>query len=145
MKRLVPTVSGAVFNPEGKLLLTLRSEKVLCPGTWCLPGGRLVGGDDWLTTLRKEVQEEVGLRVVEQKLIGIYSDPKVSIFHVDEGTLHFLAASFLVTSFSGEVQPNDEVCEWGWFSESELPEPLLVTEPMKIRDAFRFRGEVSVR
>ena len=43
MKRPYPVVSAAIFNEEAKVLLILRSEKVLSPHTWCLPGGYLDG------------------------------------------------------------------------------------------------------
>ncbi|MBM4317124.1 MAG: NUDIX domain-containing protein [Deltaproteobacteria bacterium] len=140
-------VSAVIMNPEKKVLLTLRSSKVWWPGQWCLPGGHLRGGQDWLSTCREEVSEEVGLEVVKARLVGIYSDPEVNqLWEPRAGKkLSFVVASFLVTDYRGEVKVNDEVSEVGWFELDRLPTPLLVSEKIKISDAFRFDGQAFVR
>lgn len=145
MRYPTPAVSAVIFNSDRRLLLTLRSKKVMEPGTWCLPGGHFEGGRNWLGNLAKEVKEEVGLEVVEAKLIGIYSNPADHVFESHGETKHFLVASFLVTRYEGNVVINDEVDKYDWFSFDQLPTPLLKSETVKISDAFQFKGEIFVR
>ena len=142
-----PAVTAVILNSEKKVLLTLRSEKVWWPKQWCLPGGHLGGGQDWLTALKEEVREEVGLEVVKSQLVGIYSDPSINqLWEPKQGKkISFVVASFLVTGFNGAVKCNEEVSETGWFSIDQLPEPLMSSERIKITDALRFEGQAFVR
>jgi ADP-ribose pyrophosphatase YjhB (NUDIX family) len=144
----IPAVNGVVFNEARKVLLTRRSQKVREPGKWCLPGGHLDGGEDWRTAMRREMKEETGLTVTSDVLIGIYSDPTLTVTQekLPDGYFgQFVVASFLITKYDGEVIPNDEVDEWDWFDINQLPAPILKSHPIRVVDAFKFAGEVFVR
>jgi ADP-ribose pyrophosphatase YjhB (NUDIX family) len=146
--RPIPAVNAIILNQSGLLLLTRRSASVREPGKWCLPGGHLEGGEDWISALGREVREEVGLHVRAQKLVGLYSDPNVTIaadLLSDGCRAQYVVASFLVIDYGGEVIPNHEVDDWGWFSFDQLPDPLLKSHPIRIADALNFCGEVFVR
>jgi len=144
-----PAVNAVILNEKKEILVTRRSPIVREPGQWCLPGGHLDGGEDWVTACRREVKEEVGLDVLAETLIGIYSDPKITV--TDKPIQgkgfrgQFVVASFLVTSFFGEVQPNDEVDKWEWVTLENLPKPFLRSHPIRIEDALKFTGKVFVR
>ena len=139
-------VNGVIIK-DGKVLLTLRSDKVLFPRLWCPPGGHLIAGSDWVGTLKQEVEEEVGLKVLSHQLIGIYSDPEVNIIFDEKSgkKIPFVSASFLVTEFEGEVKINDESIEFGWFAEKDLPSPFIPCDAVKVKDAFRFQGKCFVK
>lgn len=144
----VPAVNGAIFNNEGQILITRRSPTVREPGKWCLPGGHFDGGEDWVAAMRREVLEEVGLTVVSESLLGVYSDPDLTITDVlspENIRKQFVTIVFVVREFSGEVRPNDEVDEWGWFNLSGLPAPMVRSHPIRIEDAFSYKGTVFVR
>jgi ADP-ribose pyrophosphatase YjhB (NUDIX family) len=144
----IPAVNAAIFNSRGELLLTRRSKAVREPGKWVLPGGHVDPGEDWDTASRREVSEETGLKVTSHELMGLYSDPEVT---VTAETLaggfrgQFVVVVYRVTGFTGEVNPNDEVDDWGWFRLDNLPSPLLKSHPIRIQDAFSFNGKVFVR
>ena len=91
-------VSATILDSTGRVLLTRRSPKVWYPGAWCLPGGHVEGGEDWVGALRKEVEEEVGLIISNEVLAGIYSDPALNILPdpVTGEKRCFVSASFLV-------------------------------------------------
>lgn len=143
----IPCVSAFIRNDQGQVLLTKRSQKVFFPGAWCLPGGHVDGGQEWVQTLCAEVKEEVGLNVLEHRLVGIYSDPNVNqMFEPQTQTLRtYVNVLFLVSRFEGHVTPNDEVSEVGWYSEKELPTPFLECERIKTLDGFHFNGTVFVK
>lgn len=144
----IPAVNGVLLNAEGRVLLTRRSPSVREPGKWCLPGGHLDGGEDWRTAFRREMSEEVGIEVLDERLIGIYSDPALTVTAepLPEG-FHgqFVVASFLVTQFRGEIVPNREVDLWNWFSPDDLPSPILKSHPIRVLDALKFTGEPFIR
>lgn len=143
----IPCVSAFILDRNGRVLVTKRSNTVFFPGVWCLPGGHVNGGCDWEETLINEVKEEVGLRVIECKLIGIYSDPKLN--HMEEPTTKkmraYANALFMVTKFEGTVSINDEVAEFGWYTLQDLPQPFLECERVKTVDGFSFTGSVFVK
>ena len=144
----LPAVNAAIFNEHGEVLLTRRSQSVREPGKWCLPGGHVELAEKWITALRREVQEETGLVVVQEKLTGIYSDPLLTVTNevLSEGYYgQFVVAVFKVVAFKGDVVPNDEVDEWDWFDVDNMPDPILKSHPIRAQDALRFKGEVFVR
>lgn len=144
----IPAVNAAIFDPAGRVLLTRRSAVVREPGKWCLPGGHLDGGESWTTALRREVREEIGLCVLSEVLTGIYSDPDLTISAVpsSEGWHgQYVVACFRVREYEGRIETNREVDEWGWFAPDGLPSPMLISHPVRIRDAAEFGGVVFVR
>lgn len=144
----IPAVNGVILNARREVLLTRRSPKVREPGKWCLPGGHLDGGEDWRTAVRRELQEEIGVKVTKECLLGIYSDPELTVTQEilrDGYRGQFLVASFLILSYEGEVTPNEEVDQWGWFAADKLPEPILKSHPIRVYDALEFSGEAFIR
>lgn len=144
--RLIPAVNAVVFNEKREVLLTRRSPIVREPGKWCLPGGHFDGGENWVTAVRRECREEIGIEVLEESLIGIYSDPQLTMSQFPSGEYgQFLTAVFLVKAYRGEIRTNDEVDDWGWFAIDQLPQPILKSHPIRIQDGHRFNGESFIR
>ena len=144
----VAAVNAAIFNEKNEVLLTRRSPVVREPGKWCLPGGHFEGGETWVEAMRRETFEEVGIEVLEERLIGIYSDPLLTVTSQvsKDGYRHqFLAILFEVTKFRGEVKPNEEVDLWGWYHMKNLPEPMLRSHPIRVQDAIARNTTVFVR
>lgn len=50
------TIKGLCFDQQGRVLLVQEHD-----GIWDLPGGRLEHGEDFHTTLTREIREEMGL------------------------------------------------------------------------------------
>ncbi len=144
----VAAVNAAIFNSKNEVLLTRRSAMVREPGKWCLPGGHFEGGETWVEAMRRETFEEVGIEVLEERLIGIYSDPQLTVTSQaakDGFHRQFLAILFEVTRFKGEVKPNEEVDQWGWYHLNNLPEPMLRSHPIRVQDAIARSPFVFVR
>jgi ADP-ribose pyrophosphatase YjhB (NUDIX family) len=68
---LVPGASAIVVNHEGRILLHRRSDNA----RWALPGGVMDIGESIAQTVTREVQEETGLEVEPEYIVGVYSDP----------------------------------------------------------------------
>ncbi len=58
-------VLAYLVNPQGQVLLTRRAPEGFLGGLWELPGGKVEPGESLEQTLRRELQEEVGIRHLE--------------------------------------------------------------------------------
>ncbi len=143
-----PAVNAAVVDSQGRVLLTQRSAKVRAPGYWCLPGGHFDPGETWLSACVREVHEEVGIEVRGGRLVGIYSDPALNVVAhplSPSGMGQFVTAVFLFEEYRGEIRPNEEVSEWGWFEPEQAPKPLLNSHEIRLADLRAFSGEAFFR
>src|SRR6202171_1805937 len=68
---LVPGASAIVADNEGRILLQRRSDN----GRWALPGGVMDIGESIAEAIAREVQEETGLTVEPERIVGVYTDP----------------------------------------------------------------------
>ncbi|MEW6494974.1 MAG: NUDIX hydrolase [Cyanobacteriota bacterium] len=123
--QFVQTVLGIIFRhpvtgtsiipilPNGQIVLIRRRDN----GKWGLPGGMVNWGQDLPTTLRRELEEETGLELIEiRRLVGVYSapdrDPRIhSICVVVEAEVQGTM----------EVKDTLEISEVRAFERSEIP------------------------
>ncbi|GAA5236210.1 Nudix family hydrolase [Verticiella sediminum] len=63
--KLVEVAAGLIIDREGRLLLGQRPQGKPYAGWWELPGGKLEPGEDALTALARELDEELGIQVTE--------------------------------------------------------------------------------
>ena len=76
-----------------------------------MPGGQVEQGEDLITALRREVEEESGCRVEVDRLVGVYSK-----LTPPEMVLHLFRCRYL----DGEARASEAaVPEVGWFSPDE--------------------------
>jgi 8-oxo-dGTP pyrophosphatase MutT (NUDIX family) len=64
------SVSAVITNEVGDVLMIQRRDN----GHWEPPGGVLEPAEDILTGLHREVAEETGLDITEQRLTGVYKN-----------------------------------------------------------------------
>ena len=86
---------GIVESRDGDILIAKRLTHVPQGGLWEFPGGKLEAGEDSLTALSRELQEEVGIAVQN-------ATPLVKItHHYSQGTV--VLDTWHVTAFTGEA------------------------------------------
>lgn len=56
-------VVAALIYREARLLVCQRSENGPFPLKWEFPGGKVEGGEDYFTALRRELREELGIEL----------------------------------------------------------------------------------
>jgi A/G-specific adenine glycosylase len=114
-KRNIPhyTVTAAVFQKGGKVLIGQRPQNGLLGGMWEFPGGKQEPGEDLPTCLRREIAEELGVEIQVGESFGIYKHAYTH-FRV---TLH----AFLCT-LNGDQPLEKEHTELRWAVLSELEE-----------------------
>lgn len=104
-------IGAGVIWHHGKILISQRPLKGLLGGLWEFPGGKQEAGETLRETVRREIQEELGIQVeVGKKLVKV--DHAYSHFKI---TLHAHDCAYL----SGNVQ-NLGVMAWRWVKPHEL-------------------------
>jgi 8-oxo-dGTP diphosphatase len=119
---------GVMLHRDGKLLLGQRhhdpakaGSELHGEGTWSMPGGGVEFHEALRSTVRREVEEETGLRIREEDLA------LVSVVEDMVHDAHFITLGFLCTEIEGEprVMEPDEITRWDWFPLDRLPSPLF--------------------
>ena len=96
-----PGVRAIVLNEAGEVLLQKRTDM----GSWGLPAGGLELHESAMDALRREVEEETGLRVEIVKLLGVYSDP------ARDPRGHSVSAVYVAKPIGGELRANTDAAE----------------------------------
>jgi 8-oxo-dGTP diphosphatase len=59
----IRVVAGAVFDPQGRVLIAQRPAGKHMAGRWEFPGGKINAGESELQALRRELLEELGVNL----------------------------------------------------------------------------------
>ncbi|MEJ2326165.1 MAG: Nudix family hydrolase [Chromatiaceae bacterium] len=92
--RVIQVAAGAIRDPQGRILVTRRADGAHQGGRWEFPGGKLEPGEDVEQALRRELDEELGVRVLTAR-------PLIQVPH-DYGDRCVLLDVHLVTAYAGE-------------------------------------------
>lgn len=119
---LTPGVDAVTRNDAGELLLIKRSDN----GLWALPGGQLDPLEPPALGLVREVFEETGLKVVPDRLLGIFGGNDA--FHVrypNGDEVHPVVSLFGCRIVGGELHNRDgEATDVRFFPPDALPTEL---------------------
>jgi A/G-specific adenine glycosylase len=107
------TVTAAVLEQEGTVLIARRPQEGLLGGMWEFPGGKLQDGEDLAACLQRELREELAVEVMVGEQVGTYRHAYTH-FRV---TLH----AFRCRLVSGEPRAI-EASEVRWVQPNELGE-----------------------
>ena len=106
-------VSGAIFR-DGRVLVVRRARSP-GKGFYSLPGGRVEFGESLHTALRREVDEETGLRI---EILGLAGWREV--LPANGGGGHYVIVSFAARWAAGEPVLNDEHDDFKWIDPDRL-------------------------
>jgi 8-oxo-dGTP diphosphatase len=121
-------VSGAIFR-KGKILLVRRARSP-AKGFYSLPGGRVEFGESLHAALRREVDEETGLRI---EIIGLAGWREV--LPGPSGGGHYLIMSFAARWTAGEPVLNEELDDFKWLAPGALGELKLTGGLVEVVEA----------
>jgi 8-oxo-dGTP pyrophosphatase MutT (NUDIX family) len=114
---LLPGVCALVFNDAGEILLQRRSDT----GRWAVIGGMMDPGEQPVDALVREVFEETGLRVIPERITGVYLTRVIT--YPDGNRAQYVITAFRCRPLSGTPHVHDdeslEVC---YFPLAALPE-----------------------
>jgi ADP-ribose pyrophosphatase YjhB (NUDIX family) len=111
-----PTSSGLVVDDEERVLLAKRAKDPFA-GKWDLPGGFLEEGEHPLAGLRRELREEAGIEVGDERLLGIWMDR----YEYRGRVVATLNIYYTARLAEGAPEPADDVAEFRWFRADEVP------------------------
>jgi 8-oxo-dGTP pyrophosphatase MutT (NUDIX family) len=110
------TATGLLLK-DGRVLLGKRTSTIRFAGMWDAFGGHLVPCEEPSTALARELEEELGIREIGPRFLGIYEDVDPTSHDLFR---HYL---FLVTRWEGEPRiANEEHSELRWFTPGEATE-----------------------
>ena len=112
----MPTSSAVVDDGDGRILLARRALDPFA-GKWDLPGGFLEEGEHPLECVRRELREEAGISLVDERLLGIWMDR----YEYRQRLVATLNVYFAAGAGDGTLEPGDDVAELRWFAPDEVP------------------------
>ena len=141
-RQLRPSVAAIIPNDDGHVLLQRRSDN----GLWGLPGGGVEIGESVSTAIVREVQEETGLTVMIERLVGVYSDPRFQVVrYADGNVVHYINTLFVCRIVGGTLQTCEETLDLQFFDPASLPEGMLLSHRIRVQDAVANRPEGFIR
>jgi 8-oxo-dGTP diphosphatase len=80
---IVPIVSVALIDERGRVLLQQRPKGKAMAGLWEFPGGKIASGETPEAALCRELEEELGITVVESDLDAFgFASHRYETFHI---------------------------------------------------------------
>jgi mutator protein MutT len=112
----MPTASAVVADDKGRVLLSRRANDPAA-GMWDLPGGFLEEGEHPLDCLRRELREEAGISLTDERLLGLWMDT----YEYKRRVVATLNVYYSARVAEGTPQAADDVAELRWFAPDEVP------------------------
>jgi ADP-ribose pyrophosphatase YjhB (NUDIX family) len=110
--------SGFIRDDRGRVLLGRRSDVML----WAPPSGVVQLGETPAKTLVREVQEETGLHVTVERLIGLYTGPDFEWTYPNGDQAQIITAFFTCHVDGGALTPDhQEFLDLAYFAPSAFP------------------------
>ena len=126
---IVPAASAVVVDEGGRILLHRRTDNQL----WSIPGGGMEVGETIAETVVREVQEETGLKVEPERLVGIYTNPHHVTAYDDGEVRQQFSICFACRVIGGQLLDRaDESLEVGFYRPDEI-------EAMPMHPSIRLR------
>ena len=117
MTAIIHAAVAVLERPSGEVLLAQRPAGKAWSGWWEFPGGKIESGETAAQALARELQEELGMQVVQASpwLTRTHQYPEKTV------RLHF----FKVREWLGEPQSLEQQA-WSWQNPNQLTvDPLL--------------------
>jgi 8-oxo-dGTP diphosphatase len=110
----IAVVAAAIRDGEERVLLQERLPGKRHAGLWEFPGGKVETTENPRFALRREVEEELGLRLSEREMMpaGFAED------EADEGCAAIVLFLYECPGWQGEPEGR-EGQRWGWFTRAE--------------------------
>lgn len=119
---------GIVINQAGQILVSKRPEGTFMPGYWEFPGGKVEAGESVSEALRRELKEEVGIKVLDY-------EPLITFHHAYlERAVHLHACKILTWQGQAKSQEGQSI---DWVSLEELANRNVLPANAAIINAIR--------
>ncbi|MGH3503843.1 MAG: NUDIX hydrolase [Nocardioidaceae bacterium] len=115
---LIPAAGVAAFSRDGRLLLGRHAHD----SRWATLGGGVEEGESADEAARREVLEEVGLRLNKLAFLGSFGDkPIYDVQYPDDSVVSYRVDIFGAIADDTNPRPDgNEIVEAGWFALEDL-------------------------
>ena len=121
--------TGVVVEHEGRVLLVRRNHEPAL-GRWSFPSGFVDAGEVVEDAARREVQEEAGIEVRLDALLGVYSREGQPVVFI----------AYAGSTVGGVPEAGEEASEVGLFAPDALPELAFEHDPDVVAAWQRWRA-----
>lgn len=108
---MIHVAVGIIYNLNEEILIAKRPLEKHLGGLWEFPGGKLEANESTLDALRRELLEEINIRILDANPLT-----KIQFTYFEK---HVLLDVWQISSFTGEPKGN-EGQEIRWVSKHEL-------------------------
>lgn len=131
-----PTASVLIENDKGEILLTKRAIEPL-KGYWDTAGGFCEEDEHPEDAAKREIKEELGVKVELTGLIGMIMDR-----YGDNGdwTINMYYSGRII---GGEIKPADDIDGYQWFSLNSLPNVAFKSGQLALDRLKKIRAKES--
>jgi|SRR5690606_2506679 len=103
-----------IFDLKGRVLMVRHNYG---RGYWTFPGGGVHKGEDEIAAAIREIDEELGMKLIKVELLGVYQ----SNFEYKRDTVSVFKT---VVEDAAVIKDDAEIAEVSWFRMNELPQFL---------------------
>jgi len=114
-------VTAVIRDADGRMLVVRKRGTAI----FMKPGGKRDAGEDDLATLARELEEEIGARLVCAELLGRFEAPAAN-----EPGFVVRSATYLAT-VEGEITPRAEIEELAWIHPA-APGDIVLAPLMRV-------------
>jgi ADP-ribose pyrophosphatase YjhB (NUDIX family) len=119
---LLPSVSAAILDNEGRLLLARHAQG----DVWAIPGGTVEPDESPSDAIAREVREEVGLVVEPIRVLGVYGGPEFRVTYENGDQVSYVMTVIECRIIGGELRSDGaEVLEAKYASVGDVAELKL--------------------
>jgi 8-oxo-dGTP diphosphatase len=113
--RTIDIVTAVIRDDAGRMLVVRKRGTAI----FMKPGGKREPGEDHLTALARELDEEIGCRLTEATLLGAFEAPAAN-----EPGFTVRAATYIAT-VEGEIAAQAEIEELAWIDPAAPGDTVL--------------------
>ncbi len=106
-------VAVALLTSRRRVLVNRRPASGPLPGQWQFPGGKVDFGEHPWDALRRELREELKIRITHGTLYGIYSH----VYEIGGLQAHYVLVAYHVAMPRARIRTSDD---WRWGTVAEL-------------------------
>ena len=125
---LVPSVTAVVVN-DGALLMIHKRDNDL----WAIPGGAVDLGESAAHAAARETQEETGIEIAIDGLVGIYTDPRHVMAYDDGEVRQQFSLCFHGHPVGGQLRPQQSEAKAACWLPIEQLADLTIHPSMRLR------------
>lgn len=126
-------VGCLVVDDQGRVLLVKRGQEP-GKGLWSIPGGLLRVGERLEQAAMREVQEETGIRIQIEELLGVFE----CIERDEQGRVrfHYVLIDYLARPVGGVLRPGSDALDARFFVAEEALRLSLTRSTRKLLERF---------